>query len=283
VTKNQISQDAGPTASVLWPWLALAAATVTGLWMTLPWDNLAAPALGWHWFDPLDLLDIGRIALFGTLGFAAGAIVATRRALRFHTAMLTIALGAVLMEGVQFIMKQHTCSGREAILAILAAVSGGCVALRLMARDRLGSSLRLWSLVMILLIVAYLGFSDVGWHDDGVVRSRAPTIGWLPLRTLDVGHIQSVLVGSAGSVVIYAILVLMCMIAAPDGQRAVSLFLLLGVIAVIQLIQTMTGRDAADVTPLLLGAAAWLITTRVWRALSYKPRTRSLRRHGPGP
>lgn len=273
MAKNHINEDAGAAASVLWPWVALAAASVTALWMTLPWHNLAAPALGWHWFDPLDVLDIGRIALFGTLGFAAGAIVATRRTLRFHTAMLTIALGAVLMEGVQFIMKQHTCSGREAILAILAAVSGGCVALRLMARDRLGSSLRLWSLVMILLIAAYLAFSDAGWHDDGLVRSRAPTIGWLPFRTLDAGHIRSVLVGSAGSAVLYSILVLMCMIAAPDGQRAVSLFLLLGVIAAIQLMQTMTGRDAADVAPLLLGAAAWLFTTRVWRALSYKPRT----------
>lgn len=267
---NNVKTDAN--SSVLWPWIALASATVIGLWMTLPWENLAAPALGWHWFDPLDLLDIGRIALFGTLGFAAGAIVTTRRVFRFHTAMLTIAVGAVLMEGVQFIMQQHTCSGREAILAILAAVSGGCVALRLMARDRLGSSLRLWSLVMILLIVAYLGSNDSGWVDDGIVRSRAPTIAWLPFRSLDAGHIRSVLVGSAGDAVLYSILVLMCLIAARDGQRAVSLFLLLGVIAAIELMQTMTGRDAADVAPLMLGLAAWLVTTRVWRSLSYKPR-----------
>ncbi len=260
------------SVSLLWPWVAAAAVIVTCLWMTLPWANLAAPAVGWHLFDPLDLLDIGRIALFGTLGFAAGAIVTTRRTVRFHTAMLAIALLALVMEGLQFVMKQHTCSGREAILAILAGISGGCIAIRLMARDQLANTLRAWSLAMMLLIVAYLGFSDAGWLDDGVVRSRAPTIGWLPFRAFSASHIQTVLVGSAGSVVLYSILVLLCMIVTPVGQHAVSLFLLLGVIAAIQLFQAMSGADAADVTPLLLGVAAWLLTTRMWRALLRKPR-----------
>ena len=267
--------DEDASASLLWPWVAATAVIVTCLWMTLPWDNLAAPAFGWHLFDPLDLLDIGRIALFGTLGFAAGAVVTTRRTVRFHTAMLAIALLALVMEGIQFIMKEHTCSGREAILAILAGISGGCVALRLMARDQLGNTLRVWSLAMMLLIVAYLGFSDTGWLDDGVVRSRAPTIGWLPFRAFSASHIQTVIVASAGSVVLYSILVLLCMIVTPDGQRAVSLFLLLGVIAAIQLIQTMSGADAADVTPLLLGVAAWLLASRIWRVLERRSRPRA--------
>ena len=270
-TRDRIENE-GASASLLWPWVAIAAVLVTFLWMTLPWDNLAAPAIGWHLFDPLDLLDIGRIALFGTLGFAAGAIVTTRRTFRFHTAMLAIALLALVMEGMQFIMKEHTCSGREAVLAILAGISGGCVAMRLMARDQLGSTLRIWSLAMMLLIVAYLGFSDAGWLDDGVVRSRAPTIGWLPFRAFSASHIQAVLIGSAGNVLLYAILVLLCMIVTPDGQRAVSLLLVLGVIAAIQLIQTMSGADAADVTPLLLGVAGWLLASRIWRALGRKSR-----------
>ena len=71
--------DEGPSASLLWPWVAAAAVIVTCLWMTLPWDNLAAPAFGWHLFDPLDLLDIGRIALFGTLGFEGSRFIGLPR------------------------------------------------------------------------------------------------------------------------------------------------------------------------------------------------------------
>ena len=53
-----------------------------------------------------------------------------------------------------------------------------------------------------------------------------------------------------------------------------ALLLVLGTAGCIESYRAFTLRAAADVTPLLLAAIAWLITVRVWNALT-PPRPRA--------
>jgi hypothetical protein len=278
----------GPARSwTVLAWISVVAASVL---MTMPW-NFTAP--GWQWgFDQApERADLRRLVVFALVGLLTAGALRSRGGRRVGvlvvTTLLVGALGAAL-EAAQTVIGAHTCSARDALVALLGAGVGACAAVGLLTsvkpperfvdngeerrcrrRSPRIKDERLRAAVFGGLMVA-LGYALVSglWGVETFATGDVePTIRWLPFQA----HFHAPFVASVADIVeqvaLYATITLLCLFLTRGRGPAIALLLLWGLLITLEVGRAVLAEQAADTTAPLLAALAWALTVRVWRGL----------------
>ncbi len=262
------------------PWLVLAwlMTGLTALLMTMPWD-LYWPSIEAEWYRGFDLLDFRRFAAFVLLGFLITMAMIERLgpcAQAAGEAVQRIFVCGVLFEAAQIFLRSHACG----LLDISTALFGGMVGygaarwltgLGLSSRGLPSATRRrLASLALLVLVGFALVVGLSGVNAPGLNRS-GPHVLWLPFQSQFLTPFDRVLTDAVASLFLYSSLTVLCLYVTLGRGRWVALLLLAGLVGVVETAQMHFFRGSADVTPLLLAVAAWVITIRCWKAFTPRP------------
>jgi hypothetical protein len=204
----------------------------------------------------------------------------------------------VMLEGVQAVSAAHTCSARDALVAVLGAMLGACGAANLVTvappdpgagavenvlhcrrraprvRDE-----RLRMVVFAGLVVASAYVLATGlWGLGGATAVRVePAVYWIPLHAHFHAPLATTLTDLVEQLALYAAITLLCLFLTRGRGPAIALLLLLGLLIALEIGRALLAEQAADTTAPLLAVLAWVVTLRVWRALYPGPAQRMVR------
>ncbi len=300
-------------AWIIVSWLAVALAFVL---MTMPWEpKRPAWVLG---FDrPLaeaDPLRYGRFAAFAGVAFLLAGKALVRGVERRAAVLVTlvkIAAFVSLLELAQLVIRSHVANPVHVVVALVGALGGALLAAAVFKPGaapipaplpadpapakpqraapppprrlpEMPSGMRYLLLALMLATLAFV----VG---DALMRGNAPlalrsdpVFEWIPFQ----GHFHTSFERMAADVlqqcVLYGMLTLVCLLLTVGGQRAVALFLLLGLVGLIEVSQAFIEGHGADTTTPLLAVLMWFVVTRIWNAI-YPPPTPNVAAHHPAP
>lgn len=288
----------------LMAWLAAAAAAVL---MTMPWTlrrPRAGWGFGQP-LDPADAQALAAFALVGWLAAGARLTRGMRRGTALLGAFVWTALIAALLEAAQVALAAHVCSVRDALVAagggligcLAAAGTFRCTPARSTGAPEPGSPTRappapappgrragapasaasgvhlpgrglprlaLAGLALALACIASRGLSGPG--PIGGLRGE-PLVQWVPFRAQFAAPFEAMTADVFEHLVLYAAATLLCLFMTQGRGRAAALLLLLGTVVVLELLRAFLAGRLADTTGPLLALLAWLLTTRLWRAL----------------
>jgi glycopeptide antibiotics resistance protein len=271
------------------PWTLAAGLSVlaAAVQMTAPWD-LTYSATQAELGRPCNLADVTRFATFGLVGFAltgASARNAADRLRTVRTVLWRILLLTIVLEATQALIRSHVCAVLDMLVAVAGGLAGCAIALLLIhagiirtqdATTRrsgppaLTGSWRVLAVGLLLLTV----FGTVGASirpDSRPIRPAGrPDIRWVPFQEEFMDPFPLVTAHLAGSIGLYALLTLLCLLLTAARGRLMALLLLTGALASGELCRALLGGGLADTTPLVLAVTAWLIAGRIWDAI-YPP------------
>jgi VanZ family protein len=259
------------------PWLA-AAWVMTGLTlalMTLPWD-VYWPSVEIDYRRGLDSLDFRRFVTFCLLGFLIAMAMVERHGLcarAFGEAIKRIFVCGVLFEAAQIFIRSHACGLLDMSTALLGGLAGIGAARWLAALSstrgnvptvtrQLLATAALLALAAFGLVAGIGGGAALGDHPQGLELVRVPF--QLEFRE----SFDRVLISAGEALFLYAAVTALCLYLTQGSGRRVALLLLMGMVGVAQLGKVLLLRGAADVTPLFMALAAWLVVVRCWSAFA---------------
>lgn len=261
------------------PWLVLAwvMTGVTLVSMTLPWD-LYWPSVELEFGRRLDPLDLRRFGTFVLLGFLIAMAMTEqygRRGSAVGEAVQRIFVCGVLFESAQIFIKSHSCALLDMGTAFLGGLVGAGLAWWLVGTSLAGggapraarralATLALFGLILFGL-TAELSGSDVS-H----AHLRGPELLWSPFQAQFLEPFDRALIAVAESLLLYGTIAMLCLYLTAGRGRRATLLLLLGMVGVAETGQILTSGAMADVTPLIMAVAAWLVAVRCWDA--FQPR-----------
>lgn len=267
------------------PWLLLAwvMTAVTLALMTLPWD-FYKPSIELEYYRDFDLLDFRRFAAFLLLGFLIAMAMIERHGPRPHAlseALKRVFVCGVFFEAAQIFLRSHACG----LLDISTAFFGGLVGLGVaqwltgmsLTKDGMPTAMRRWlatvALFGLVLFGLVMGMSDANMPQKD---THDLEVHWCPFQVQFLESFDRVIISAAETLFLCATITMLCLYLTRGRGRGVALLLLLGMIGVVEMVQALSLGGQADITPLLLAFAAWLLTVRCWNA--FVPRTwRSVR------
>ena len=271
------------------PWTVLAGLSIVAaaVLMTIPWD-LTYSEIEVDFVRPFDLADITRFATFGLVGFAlTGALARTAedRSRTIRRVASWLILLAILLEAAQVFVHSHACG----VLDILVAVTGGlagCAAVLLLIHTgiiraehvharRSGPPLLTgpWRVLAVgLLLLTVFGTVGASIRSDGrpIRPAGRPDIRWVPFQEEFLDPFPVVIAHAAGSIALYTLITLLCLLLTRGKGRVAAMLLLIGMLASAELGRALLCGRPADVTSLVLAVFAWLIAGRIWDAI-YPP------------
>ncbi len=271
------------------PWTVLAGLSIVAaaVLMTIPWD-LTHSEIEVDFVRPFDLADITRFATFGLVGFAlTGALArnAADRSRAIRKVASWIILLAILLEAAQVFVHSHACGVLDIVVAVTGGLAGCAIVLLLIhagiirtedAKTR-GSGppvlTGLWRVLAVgMLLLTVFGTVGVSIRPDGrpVRHAAGPDIRWVPFQEEFMDPFPVVIAHVAGSIGLYALITLLCLLVTAGQGRLMALLLLTGALASGELCRALLDGGLADTTPLVLAVAAWLIAGRIWDAI-YPP------------
>lgn len=275
-----------------WTLLAWITAAVTGGLMVVPLYP-AAPSWDLSLSAPLDIVDVRRFGMFVVLGFCMTTAAVQRygnRPVAVRAAMLPTFVLAIGFELLQMFIATHTCGLRDMFIAALGGTTGAAGATKFAQlgligeysrhraqkarrpnRERTRRILTYVALLCTVICVVAFGLARSFTADPVTLDS---VVCWTPFRAHFMQPFHRVVTELVESLALYGFLTLLCLWAARGRGRVMALLLVLGIVGCVESYRALSLRAAADVTPLLLAAVAWLITVRVWNALT-PPRPRA--------
>jgi VanZ family protein len=257
------------------PWLA-AAWVMTGVTlalMTLPWD-FYWPSIETEYDRSFDLLDFRRFATFGLLGFLIAMAMIERhgrQSLAFGEAVKRIFVCSVMFEAAQIFVKSHACGLLDISTALLGGLAGIGAARWLSGMSLPESSaltirrqrLTTWALF------ALVAFGLIAGMYPGAVPAniqKSHRLLQFPFQVEFLESFDRVVIGVAEALFMYATVTMLCLYLTRGRGRLVALLLLLGMVGTVEAGQILLRGAPADVTPLLMAVAAWMIAIRCWNA-----------------
>ena len=263
------------------PWLVLAW-VMTGLTlalMTLPWD-LYWPSIEVEYQRSLDPLDFRRFATFGLLGFLIAMAMIERygpRGQALGEAIKRIFVCGVLFESAQMFVKSHACGlldmGTAFVGGLLGIGAASWLAGRSLTRGGLPTAARRASATLLLVGLVLFGLiAGMSGTDVLGADPQGPRVLWCPFQVQFLESFDRVLINAAESLLLYATVAMLCLYLTGGHGQCVALLLLLGMVGVAQTAQILVVGRVADVTPLFMAVAAWLLAVRCWNA--FVPRRR---------
>lgn len=259
------------------PWL-VAAWAMTGLTfalMTLSWD-VYWPSIEVNYRRSLDALDLRRFATFVVLGFLIAMAMVERHgccALAFGEAIKRIFVCGVLFEAAQIFVKSHACGLLDISTTFVGSLAGIGAARWLGALSSANGGIptatrRLLATVALLTLVAFGLVTGFGGPISLRDVPKGPELLRFPFELEFHESFDQAMISTGESLFLYAAVTALCLYLTHGRGRLVALLLLMGMAGLTQMVQPAFLGGAADVTPLLLAFAAWLIVLRCWKALA---------------
>jgi len=265
-----------------WRVLAWTSAVVTGGLMVVP----LYPAPLHFELDltrSLDLQDVRRFGMFVMVGFCITAAAIQERGntpAAVRAALRPILAIAVIFELAQLYIATHTCGLLDMFVAALGGVTGCAGATKAAELGIIGDGRRppaarghgahqhLQAVALVATALCVLAFGLRRLTIPSQPLSGELVVFWTPFQAHFSQPFHRAVAELFESFSLYAFLTMMGLLLRGDRGRALALLVVLSLATLVESLRLLLGRGAADVTPIVVAALAWVATTRFWNALT---------------
>jgi VanZ family protein len=273
--------------SAPWQVLGWLAAGLTVVLMTQPWvfraPTIELALLGWP-----DMVDFRRILMFAVLGTIltiAGAREAGQLEQGVRLALWRGAFLALGLELAQIVLVGHVCSVREMILAVVGALLGTLLGIRIcvaglvkIVQEKATCSPEQFLMAIqyarwrpvagavLLGLVAYLLWPVIAVEPPHIVVSESAG-ATIPFQAHYYATFDTALADLIERLLLFLLVVLCCHFLRPDLGRPLALVVLVTTLVVVNGTRFMFHDVPADLTTPFVAGFAWLVGTYLWRLL----------------